>query len=532
MRKYIILIIAVCFCLPMTAQKSKQKVPNPPVKITQQQMYEDFDQFLYIIKTYNAQWEIRKEHTGYDMLAVLKQRREKIAKIKNYWEFIDFMDVSLDYILDVHAKRREDYYDVPNPRYAPGQSFYDSAYISDISTGLETYLSQSKSNTPYKDLLQTIAAQYLDGHYYMMAHFIFINAHTKDTICFQNARIIAYDYKPIDLYAKSQIGSLAPHEIRWDFDKQKYYVNRLFVSFNKTLKVEDETGTVYEFIPNRYGIQMQKSANKEFRENMENFYAMYKKWEPQRVAYLPEQRILYIYTQMMSWQEDYNLIDSIKKEGRGKPIDKIVIDVRGNQGGGDGFWIDMLSAIIKDTLFFEDNVALNYNDEVKAYFSAEFPPEMTKEFVMKEIPFLDNKKMLVHNGKDYIEPDSNSLQFAGKIYLFQDRETYSSGHSFTSLARQVPQLVSMGLSSGQMAGFGFNPWGFQLKHSKYTFRFESAIDLSKAEKWEDTFQCIPEIEVIPTIKELEDYHIYRCIMELDKFLLTHDYLFKKVLEMK
>jgi hypothetical protein len=529
-KKIISFVFVACLFLPLVAQKSKQKIPKPPVKITTQQMYEDFDQFLHIIKTYNAQWEIRMEHTGYDMFAILDQRREKIANIKNYWDFINFMDAYLDHVLDVHARRREVYYEVSKPRYAPGQSFYDSTHIAAISTGFNYYL--EKSNISYKDWRQVISTNYLNGHYYMLSHFTFINAKTKDTICFQNARVIAYDYQPIDLYVKNQIGNLPPHRIRWDFKQQKYYTDLLAVSFNKTLKVEDETGVIYEFIPNRYGIQMQTFVKKEFRENPEQYYASYKEWEPQRIAYLPKQKILYIYTNMMSWQKDYNLIDSIKKEGMNKPIDKIIIDVRGNKGGGDGFWMNMLSAIIKDTLYFENKVALNYNDETKAYFNAEFPPEMTKEYVMKEIPFLNNKKMLVHDREDYIEPDSNSLQFGGKIYLFQDKDTYSSGHSFTSLARQIPQLVSMGMSTGHMVGFGFNPWGFQLKHSKYTFSFEPAIDLSKAEKWEDTFQCIPEIEVIPSINELNDYNSYRNITELEEFLLTHDYLFKKVLEME
>ncbi len=532
MKKIILLFLITCLYLAAEAQKTKQKTPKAPFKITQQQMYEDFDQFLYIIETYNAQWEIRKEHTNYDMLAILKQRREQIAHIKNYWEFIDFMDINLDYILDVHAARREVYYDIPNPRYAPGQSFYDSTYIAAISTGIKQYSAQASAKTSYKDWLQSIAANYLDGHYYMRAHFTFKNAYTGDSICFQNARVIAYDYQPIDLYAKSLIGKLPPHRIRWDFAQQKYYTDMLMVRFNKTLKVEDETGTIYEFIPNHYGIQMQKAANKDIRENMDKYLARYKKWEPQRIAYLPGQKILYIYTQMMDWQENYNLIDSIKKEGAGKPIDKIVIDVRGNEGGGDGFWVSMLSAIIKDTLHFEQKTALNYNDEVKAYFNAEFPPGMTKEFVMQEIPVLGNKKMLVRENERHIEPDSNSLKFAGQIYLFQDKDTYSSGHSFTSLARQIPQLVSMGMSTGHMAGFGFNPWGFQLKHSKYTFKFEPAIDLSKAEKWEDTFQCVPEMEIIPTLQELDDYRTYHDIIELDEFLLTRDYLFKKVLEMK
>ena len=43
-------------------------------------MYEDFDQFLHIIETYNAQWNIRKGITGYDMLTAIEQRREQISK--------------------------------------------------------------------------------------------------------------------------------------------------------------------------------------------------------------------------------------------------------------------------------------------------------------------------------------------------------------------------------------------------------------------------------------------------------------------
>ena len=184
---------------------------------------------------------------------------------------------------------------------------------------------QSKSKIPFKNLRHGLAAHYSNGHYYAMAHFTFKNGYTGDSICFQNARVIAHDYQPIDLYVKSQIGKLTPHRIRWDFNRQKYYTDLLAVSFNKTLKVEDETGTIYEFIPNQYGIQMQQSANKEILENWKHYRAKYKEWEAQRVDYLPEQKILYIYTRMIYGQEDYNLIDSIKKAGMGKSIDKIVL---------------------------------------------------------------------------------------------------------------------------------------------------------------------------------------------------------------
>lgn len=531
MKKILICIVILCLGFTSFAQKGKIKVPKPPVKITKEQMYEDYDQFLKIIETYNAQWEIRKKHTGYDMLSVLQERRNKIEEIKGYWEFINFMDNSLDFIIDVHAARRPVFYDIPHPRYAPGQSFYDSTHISAISSGLEQYLDHKTANIRYKDYLRLIAAKYIDGYYYMMAHFLFKNADTGDSISFQNARIIAYDHQPIDIFVKNSIGDFFPYTVRWDFNNHKYYTTKLFISFNKTLKVEGDDGQFYEFIPNHYKTQIQGPTTKGHKNSPQN-NDLYEKWDPQRISYLPEQKILYIYTEMMNGQEDYNLIDSIKVIGKGKQIDKIVIDVRGNQGGGDGFWCNMLSAIIKDTIYYQDRVALNYNDEVRAYFISEFPVEMTKEFTMMEFPFLDNKKMLVREPISNIDPDTNSLQFDGPIYLFQDEQTYSSGHSFTSLARQVPQLISMGVSTGMMAGFGFNPWGFQLKNSRFTFKFEPAIDLSMADKWEDSFQCIPEIEVIPSLEEWNTYSTYRNITPLHDFLLHYDYLFKKVLELE
>ena len=530
MKKTITIILILCLSISLFAQKEKIKVPKPPVKITKEQMYEDYDQFLKIIETYNSQWEIRKKYTGYDMLSTLKERRNKIETIENYWEFINFMDKSLNFIIDVHADQRPIFYDIPHPRYAPGQSFYDSTYIAEIATGFEQYLNFKGSKISYKDYLQTIGAKYLDGNYYMSSYYIFKNHKTGDSICFQNARIIAYDHQPIDLFIKNSIGDMSPYSVRWDFKNNKYYTSMMFISLNKTLKVEGDDGKFYEFVPNHYGVKVQTFHQEEYRKNPQSYLNLYEKWDFQRISYLPEQKILYIYTKMMSGQEGYNLIDSIKSIGKGKQIEKIVIDVRGNQGGGDDFWSAMLSAIIKDTLHFQDRVALNYNDEVRAYFNAEFPVEMTKEFKMMEIPVLDNKKMLVREPLCQIDPDTNSLQYDGPIYLFQDEETYSSGHSFTSLARQIPQLVSMGVSTGMMAGFGFNPWGFQLKNSRFTFKFEPAIDLSMADKWEDTFQCIPEIEVIPTLEEWNIYKLYRDITPLNEFLTKYDYLFKKVLE--
>lgn len=522
----------------------KVKMPKPPFKVTKAQMYEDYDQFLHIVETYCGHIELRLK-TGYDIMGILRERRAKIENIKNYWEFIQFMDRSVYKILDMHAQKRDIFYNPPHPRYAPGESFYDSSYISYISNGLEQYYDYINQKNPFKNYdnwLFSTGARYIDGQYYCADYLNFRNPHSNDSICFQNTRIVACDKLPADIYVRERLfNELRPWALLWDVKREKYFTPSFLINYSKPFKVVDEDSSItYDFIPKHYGIRMQTSGNKEFRYKED--WSDAKQWPKQFATYFPEQKILYIYTEMMRPQRrcydslcdsiivDYSLYDSIIKVGAGKEIDKVICDVRNNQGGGDGFWYDMLAHIIKNPITFKHNIALNYNDEVKAYLLAEFPPEMTKDYTKDTIAFLDNKIMYVNHTVATIFPEENSLQYDGKIYILQGLKTYSAAHSFSSLARQVPQLVSIGVSTGQLAGFGLNPWGFQLKNSHYTFSFEPALDITNAEKWEDVFQCVPEIEIEPTLKDINN-EVYRLFMSPEEYLIKYDYLFKYIMNL-
>lgn len=534
MKKFLLttLLLLTIFAMGY-AQIKSPRYPKAPVKLTKEQMYADYDQFTDIIRTYNAQWEIRKEHTGYDLMAMLQNRRSKIDSIANYWEFVIFLDNSLQYLIDDHADRTYYYYKVKESRFAPGQNFYKSKKINKISAGYDKYVSIRDVFDTLSPIFNSMAAHYIQGEYYMLASFVFANQRTGDTICFKNAHVISCDNMPVDEYVeKKMIGFHSPHHIRWDFDKNKYYTDLLMIDYDKPLKVEDQNGIIYDFIPNYYPVQIQAPSNDSAAAHLDKCIQRYRQRELQFTRYFEKEKILYVYLEMMQYQKNYNIIDSIRHIGKGKPIEKIVIDVRGNRGGGDGFWFDLLSAIVKDTLLVQDKIALNANEAAIRYFKSEYPTEMVNEFEYMDIPFLGNKKMFVHTQFGTIDPDSNTLGFDGPIYILQDKQTYSSGHSFSSFAKHVDQLISVGVPTGNMVGFGFNPWNFQLDNSLYTFHFEPAIDLSFATKWEDTFQCTPEIVVWPTIEELLDYNSYRYLLDTKEFLFTKDYLFKRIVEQK
>lgn len=526
------LLLLIVFVLGY-AQSKKNHYPKAPVRLTKEQMYADYDQFVDIIKNYNAQWEIRKEHTSYDLMAILQNRRSKIDSIRDYWKFISFLDNSLLYLLDNHADRTSSYFKVKENRFAPGQRFYKSKKITKISDGFKKYAFMHYSSDTLSPTFQTMAAQYIHGEYYMLASFLFANRHIGDSICFKNARVIACDNMPVDDYVrKKMIGILPPYHIRWDFDENKYYTDLLMIDYSKPLMVENENGEIFDFIPGQYPVKSQTLSIDSLSSHLDEFFQNYKQRERQFARYFEEEKILYVYLEMMRYQRDCNVIDTIRLIAKEKPLEKIVIDVRGNEGGGDGFWMDLLSAIVKDTLTVQDKIALNANDPTIHFFKSEYPSEMVDEYEYMVIPFLDNKKMFVHSQFGTIDPDTNTLGFDGPIYILQDEKTFSSGHSFSSFAKHVEQLISVGIPTGDMVGFGFNPWHFQLDNSLYTFHFEPAIDLSGAERWEDTFQCTPEIVIWPTIEELIDYKSYRYLMSIKDFLFTKDYLFQKVLELE
>ena len=536
MKKLICIIMISCFLLPVMAQnfmyyktqsprkphkthKHYTKMPEPPFEITKQQMYEDFDQFLHIVETYNAQQEIRKELTHYDAVAALKQRREQIEQVNGYWEFINFMERSLSYTFDVQADRQAMYYNKTDSRYVPGMQRYE---FTDIHTVPPAYYRYDLRNSWVQ-----IPSIYLDGEYYINAKVQL--AYKGDTIRFQNVKVLEYDNKPMELYIENFIDKLPPSQIRWDFNKQRYYITWLHLDFDKQLKVQDTAGAIYDIAPKRYNVRAESLVPNGLDGRSHNLWAQSSKWGSQHVTYLPEQKVLYIRMGVSTWQENYNLIKAIKKEGMGKQIEKVVIDMRENGKRGD-LWSDVLSAIIKEPISFKNKMAMNSNDEVRAFLNAEYPPEVTKEFVEQEISLLGNKKMLVRESISTIEPDCNSLNFDGPIYILQNRAFSDSDNALFSLAQQNSQIISMGMPSGQIICTDFKPWCFRLNHSKFVLKLGTTIDLSTAKKPEDILQCSPEIEVTPTLKEWNEYQQYRKLEELEEYLLKHDYLFKRVME--
>lgn len=525
MKHALLFILALLFTLSLPAQTTMSKA----------EMYEDFDQFVEIIKTYNAQIEARKLLTGYDMIAEIQKERAKINQIDYWWQFRMLMGRCLTKTLDVHAHECLSYYNVSESRYAPGQSFYDSSsilYLNKLIKENHSYYNKFWDSIYKRNWLLTMNF-YLNGKYYEYGTYNFISRNTGDTFRLVNFEILECDDVQVDKWFSEQMsGSYEGSVVSWDFQNGKY--RGKWISLPRVIKIKDvRTNNEYVIDRDSFNLEM----NGRSYVNMPSKIKNRREKTNDRVArYFKKGHVLYIYTKYMLDPQD-NFGDSIKFVGKGKRIDKVIIDVRGNRGGGDQMWRKMLSAIIRDTLIWDYRLSLNDNDQVKSFLKKEYPRiSLDSEYRSVVYPLLGGKRVLMPVDTEYmLVPDSNSLAYAGKIYLLQDEETYSSGHSLTSIARMIPQLVSVGMPTGNLAGLGFNPWLFQLKNSKFTFSMETGIDLSGVKTLEDVFQDRPEIEVYPSFDEyIKYYRSYGFYLDMhDKeFLYNYDYLFKYIMNLK
>jgi hypothetical protein len=303
------------------------------------------------------------------------------------------------------------------------------------------------------------------------------------------------------------------------------------IPFSGILRVEDRGKIIDIDLNQKYGVYL--SNDTVFKKDIPKKSDSVEKYSNQTILYLEKDKILFIGLKSMSDPEN-KITEQIKEIAKDKPINKVIIDLRNNSGGSDLVWHGILKAIVADSLPYNPVMAFKNTKRIKKLYDYPNAFYDIKKLDVKEFEWLPGESFLVTNFEsDYIVPDSNSLNYKGKIYILQDEEVYSSGHALASYASHVEQLVSVGEPSGLFAGFGLNPALFQLKHSKFTFRLETAIDVSNATKPEDVYQNIPEVIInIPPDKKLEYKKDWFYDRHCEKYLYMYDYLFQKVLEME
>lgn len=191
--------------------------------------------------------------------------------------------------------------------------------------------------------------------------------------------------------------------------------------------------------------------------------------------------------------------------------DHLIIDIRGNYGGNDYFWLEnivepLLKEKLRSKLFlaFKKSATFShyYRKAEKIYFKKSksrfdyLPPEvLTKEYdIYKEI------KMIY-------EP-RNTVAFDGKISVLIDKCVYSSSEAFTIFCKNTGFATLYGTNSGG-DGIGRRVY-WALPNSKLVLSYSFALGLFESGYSNEEFHTAPDIYYesdVNDFSELVDFTI-------------------------
>lgn len=172
-------------------------------------------------------------------------------------------------------------------------------------------------------------------------------------------------------------------------------------------------------------------------------------------------------------EEDYPLIKDFLLDI--KDYDKLIIDIRGNDGWADEYWMKIMELLTDQTLsqdyysFFKYNSPLK-NDiyrltgittvrDLDQETLASFPPEVAEDMNFYKINTLE-----IHPNKE--------LDFKGRVYLLVDGEVGAAAEKFAAFAKDtgfatlVGQTTGGGMAFDEVPLYYFSYGGFMLRYSR------------------------------------------------------------------
>ncbi|MGG7144173.1 S41 family peptidase [Clostridium nigeriense] len=237
-----------------------------------------------------------------------------------------------------------------------------------------------------------------------------------------------------------------------------------------------------------------------------------------------EGEVGYIYLPEMtprgnSIEEDIDLISKYIKTLENHK--SIVIDIRGNGGGNDSYWMEVISRIIPKSYNASGYILFRDSEIINEYINS-------RDINVEDIQYLP--KEIINNGPNEINSDfkyfvknnrlietMDSINFKGKIYLLVDRVVYSSAESFSIFCKESGIATVIGETTAGDGG-GYDPILFKLKNSGLIVRMAGDMYLTGSGICNEEFKTIPDYIIDNPIrtKEFSDDNCINKVLELNQ----------------
>ncbi|KSV58291.1 S41 family peptidase [Acetivibrio ethanolgignens] len=184
---------------------------------------------------------------------------------------------------------------------------------------------------------------------------------------------------------------------------------------------------------------------------------------------------------------------AMEKEG----IENCIIDIRGNGGGNDDYWID---GIVEPNLMKTatvDYYCLYKGKESEAYAKVCSGIKKADKSDISSLPKLDREEFeeaqYVGKVRQEIKKTNNPL-FTGRFFVLTDGLNYSSAESFVRFCKETGFATLIGNTTGG-DGAGYNPLYFVLPNSGICYRFSVFNFINPDGSNNEEFGTEPDIKV-------------------------------------
>lgn len=471
------------------------------IKLTKGQMLEDFDKAVSYINTFAVHKDLNAARFGIDYEKEYKKLRNEINNDISICEFRDIFERTISLVQDQHCSSMPYNYFEEYGEYQKKFNFNnDEDYKS-----VKFFEEHCKSGV--KELLLPII--YYQGEYVVYANFEY-----NTTKILQGTILTHYNGKPISDFIKENFDKVWP--VKWDERKKIIYNERFYqygdTSFNLTLK-----GTNQD-------IQFSLLDTITFDKKPLRKISYYSQ-EKEQVMHFKESNTLYIGMPFMDAAKGESIVSEMKEIfNENGDFSKVIIDIRGNPGGNDECWQNIVSNLISEPIDVAVNLKFKHNNDVLNYYNE------GNDKPQENIQLLNNSKYWTQANMTFtLEPNDTSIKHKGKIYVIQDNYIYSSAANLSRLCDSSEQLISIGNTTDLVGGLQTEPLFFKLENSGLIFRIEPMLDFSGVNTLNDFSHNKVEVKINPTPEDYLLRTTYKGNIYSKDFLIKHDKLFKYVI---
>ncbi len=469
---------------------------NNPIQsqtLSQKQMQDDLSFLQGHIHQYFFPLALLEQRTGVNVDNEFKKLNDEITPTTSIEDFTHIIRQGLNILNDAHSQ------------IIPGSSLVNYVspdyYLSSIGN---VSLSDTTNADYYYRLLNksmngkvqiNIMTKFMNGEYYNIRPFRYNSIRING-----GEKISSIDGLSMNQFVGDNSAKM--YYLFWDPISQKYY-SRLFTMALPLLNIEKFTLNMGD---KDIALSLDTTVETLQERHSQSNYGN---------VMLIDNNILYLRMPAMSDREWY--ISELLRIYTPN-VEKIIFDIRGNSGGYDGVWIDLLRKIIDKPLEYKYHVGMNHNPAIENSILSSFSE-------LKMIRKGDKTEMY----RQTVQlPDSNSVHFKGKMYVLQDEFTYSAAAALASVAWQSENMEVVGAPSAMIGGYTLPAIAFKLPNSEIVFTLAFTADLAGGEK--NPYMDKVEVEILENdinayVDKILNYDCYS-----EEYLLNKDKLIKYVRE--